>query len=168
MNDLLYAGISAAAGLTGAGIGAWATLRGSQVVFERQTTREELAWREGLHHECVFNIRLAQETPLDVRWTFGTHFLSGAFAHAGAFTEDELERISWTRIRNWRLLDAINGQLGPDATDALREAALAEISALEVMLRSPKPAQLRHRRLGHFGLKGHRRHPYPSPASSGP
>jgi hypothetical protein len=139
MNDALFAVISAAAGLTGAGLGAWATLHASRVVYERANQRDERAWREALRHECVLNIRLGEELATDDPWRFDTRLLGDAFRHPGAFTADELERISWARAHNRSLDERINWDQRA-FIGGHRAAALGEISQLEVLLRTEKPA----------------------------
>jgi hypothetical protein len=138
MSDALFAVISAASGLAGAGVGAWATLRASRGVYDRATRREEEAWRQALHLECVLNIRLGQESPADGVWTFDTRILSDAFRHAGAFTADELERISRARAEDRRLVGYIDRNERA-FVEGQRKATASEINDLEALLRTTKP-----------------------------
>jgi hypothetical protein len=155
-DDLLTAGVSAAAALLGALIGARATRRASTDAFDRAGQREDEAWRTALHQECLQNIHLHQENPGSVL-LLDTRVLRDSTAHAAAFPSEILQRIIWARTANEQFEAVVRAQrenptnlVDPvaSATIALdaRAKVVGELSEIEKQLRpSPPPPPEQHR-----------------------
>ncbi len=98
-DDVVTAGVSAAAALLGAWIGARATRRASVDALNQAQAREDETWRVALHQECLLNIRLEDDNAASLI-LLETSVLRASTAHARAFPAEVLQRIIWARSKN--------------------------------------------------------------------
>lgn len=148
-DDLLVAGLSAGlsglAALWGARMGARATRQASVEAFERVARAEDDSWRAALHAELRLNINLDSESDPQRVWSYDTRVLRESLSHAGAFSDEVLQRIIWARRLSLQIDDAVNsynrdiGVLSvtryEKAVRELRKRLIGEIVALEQQLR---------------------------------